>query len=151
VSAAVTTLCLLAALPAPLTDRLGHRQYRERDRAHRALAAFGSLAIPALERARSHPCPEVRERALRLLYPHAVELADRDARALATFALPEFREWRATDGWVYDLRFRWFYAAEHHSPVVTLRLWIQSQLLQRRPRAEILRTLRLLRAWRGDQ
>jgi hypothetical protein len=149
-SAAVTTLCLLAALPAPLTDRLGHRQYRERDRAHRALAAFGPLAVPALERAQSHPCPEARERTLRLLYPYAVELADRDARALATFALPTLHEWHAADGWIQDTRFRRFYA-DAYGRREALRLWVQSQLLQRRPRAEILQTLRLLRAWGEDE
>jgi hypothetical protein len=149
-SAAVTTLCLLAAGAAPLTDRLGHRQYRERDRAHRALAAFGRVAIPVLERAQGHPCPEVRGRAARLLYPHVIELADRDARAMVTSILRDFQEWRAADGWANDVRFYRFYA-EGHGPQGVLRLWIQSQLLQHRSRTEIRAELESLRAWRGDQ
>jgi len=142
----VALLSVLALVPAPHVERLGHRDYRVRAAAQRALASWGRLALPALERAaQSHPSAEVRARCACLLRPYAYELADRDSRAVLPSRWPRL-PWidpgciggshhffgAATPGDAAPDWPRWREAT---------RLWVRSQLLQRRPRAEIVRTL----------
>jgi hypothetical protein len=63
------------ALPIErLIEQLGHRDYRIREEANRALVARGQEALPALRKARNHKDPEVRRRVEALIGPLEAEL-----------------------------------------------------------------------------
>jgi hypothetical protein len=140
--------CVLLTLCNASADNLNHKVWKVRNSAHSTLHAAGWVAVPLLERLRCQSfSPEVRERAYRLLYRYVNELADRDAKGMATFALPELHAWNSQERvWKWDVRFRRFYE-ESMGFKDSLRLWIKSQILQRRPLAEILRNLSALNAW----
>jgi hypothetical protein len=146
-----TYTCILLTLCNSSADSLNHKAWKVRDSAHSALHASGWVSVPLLERLRCQSfSPEVRERADRLLYRYANELADRDAKELATFNLPEFHAWNNRErNWKWDIRFRTFYT-NGNGFKDSLRLWVKSQILQRRPRAEILHNLSSMKAW-GDK
>ena len=145
------TLLFLALLPAPLTDRLSARDWRTRERATSALRALGPLAVPALERGLSSPDPETRGRCAVLLRPYARQIAEREA---ARLPCPPFwarywlfaedpvlsRFWDAASVEV-DCDLPQLDAAHRPARLRATRLWTVSQLLQRRPRAEILAEL----------
>jgi hypothetical protein len=61
------------ARPAPAVDRwieqLGHRDFRVREEASKALGELGPEALPALRKAKDHPDPEVRRRLRDLIAP----------------------------------------------------------------------------------
>lgn len=153
-------LALLLLLPSPLIERLGHRSYKVRAAAHHSLAAMGRLALPQLERsAREHPDCEVRERCACLLRPYAYEIAEHRARQIKPTRWPRI-PWLA----LYDGRMMEFLAkSRHRLPLERLGapnwreyreatlLWLRSQLLQRRPVAEIVEELDRMateeRAW----
>ncbi len=60
-----------SATPAiqPLIEQLTNRDFRVRDAAHKALAALGTEALPALIKGRAHSDPEVRRRLDELIPP----------------------------------------------------------------------------------
>lgn len=142
---------LLAALACPLTDRLASPSYRQRAAAHRALRTLGPLALRTLERVGSaHRDPEVRARCHVLLRPYAEEIAEREA---ARMPCPPM--WERFWAWDHDPWDRWRCEAadllgvsscDHAARRLATRLWVRSQLLQRRPRSEILAELRRMAA-----
>lgn len=155
----LTVYSLLHLLPAPLSERLGSAQFRQREAAHRALAHLGRLALPALEHAvRSHSSAEARRRCEALLAPYAWELAYRDAGRLRSpmpwidsrvggFQPPVVVEcW----DWVMKARSRGCKrfgeqgGEDYPDYREATRLWVASQLLQRRPLSEINHALDLL-------
>jgi hypothetical protein len=135
-------LVLECALSANV-EQLGDRSYRRREEAHRALADFGRLAVPHLEKAQASPNPEIARRATLLLGPYEVEIADRRSRELMPTDWPR-RPW-------LDLP---EYAMGHYLSLArsetsksgapdwpeyreATRLWVRGCLLQRRPVEEI--------------
>src|SRR5438874_9163091 len=52
-----------------LIEQLGDKDFQRREAASKALAALGADAIPALQKGRSHPDPEVRRRLEELIPP----------------------------------------------------------------------------------
>jgi hypothetical protein len=57
-----------------LIDQLADKDFRRRDAANKALAAFGTAALPLLQKARSNPDPEVRRRLDELIPPLEAKL-----------------------------------------------------------------------------
>jgi hypothetical protein len=59
--------------PAPqiasLIEQLGDKDFQRREAASKALAALGTAALPALQKSRSHPDPEIRRRLEELIPP----------------------------------------------------------------------------------
>lgn len=158
-TAALLLLSLLPLAMNPLVSRLGHPSWRTREAAHKSLAALGRLAVPSLEAAAaSHPSAETRSRCLCLLRPFCAELADRDSYAVLPTSWPR-RPWLN----LYDSPITHYLASARGLLTVPAgapdwaeyregtRLWVASQLLQRRPLAEIIATLDRLaaaeRAW----
>src|SRR5205807_10450870 len=59
-----------ATLPIePLIEQLADKDFQRREAASKALAAAGTEALPALQKARAHPDPEVRRRLDELIPP----------------------------------------------------------------------------------
>ncbi len=124
-------------------ERLGDRCYNRRECAHRRLAACGRLAVPHLQRASSHPDPEVQRRAAILLGPYETELADRRSHCLMPTSWPR-RPWLS--GCYGPMT---HYLTEARRCVTNTgppdwpeyreatRLWVRSLLIQRRPVDEI--------------
>src|SRR5437899_6627299 len=54
---------------ASLIEQLGDKDFQRREAASRALAALGAEALPALQKNRSHPDPEIRRRLEELIPP----------------------------------------------------------------------------------
>lgn len=131
----------LAALIELLLAQLGHPAYRQREAAHRALAALGRRARPALETAECHHDPEVRQRVKLLQEPWAEEDAERDSYNPKWGPLP----WLRCEKTLQD---RMFTEASQRvcGWIEATRLWLKAQLLQRRPHAAIRRDLEAMRA-----
>jgi hypothetical protein len=55
--------------PEQLVEQLTSKDYRQRDKASKALTALGKEALPALQKAKAHPDPEVRRRLDELIPP----------------------------------------------------------------------------------
>jgi hypothetical protein len=142
----LSSLVLLCPL---LTEQMGHPRFPVRARASARLSALGLLAVPALEGGLSHPDPEVRRRCAILLEPYREQMAKRDA---LKFPCPPFWEQPWFQGLLErDPELERFWS---HSDVWNCRgdelsrrrlmthLWLEAQLLMRRPRGEILDNLR---------
>lgn len=146
------TIAALLLLPLPLIEGLGARAFRHREAAHEALRRLGRLALPHLERAAgSHRDPEVRRRCLGLLSPFEGEVIEREIARLpcpplwtgweAGDHLQRFYEQAMQEAGYEDEYGRWWQVSDVEVRRLATRHWLRSQLLQRRPRAEILRTL----------
>lgn len=136
-----------------LTPALGDRDWRTRERAHRALAALGPHARPALESAAAsaRASPEVRARAAALLLPWEGERVAAVARRLTGPQPP----WMWECGSWGDLWSRYLGEArravgEKGGPCwpeyrhATL-LWVQGRVWARTPAGEIAQALREMR------
>jgi hypothetical protein len=145
----VTAVLVLDCVLTLLIDRLGHPLYAQREAAHRCLAAAGVLARPALERAQAHSNPEVRARVEQLL----ARWQERILWEQSGLILPT--EWPRTP-WLSLPRYGgsgYLAQARRKLPAkgcgapdwpeyrAATRLWVLSQLRQRRPRDEIVAEL----------
>jgi hypothetical protein len=124
-------------------DRLGDRSYARREGAQQRLGAWGRLAIPHLHRAEAHPDPEVARRVAILLAPYAREIADARSYQILPSQWPR-RPWLT----LYNGSVSHFLTEGRSHVTATgapdwpeyreaTRLWVRSQLLQRRPVEEI--------------
>lgn len=156
----MTSLLLLSLLlPSPQIERLGHRSFRVREAAYKKLSQMGPSAAPCLLIYSHSPDHEIRRRCDRLLAPYEEEMAERQSRSLLPTRYPKI-PWMDFDI-DYNSHFlgqaRAAYWSKQpkavddrnlgigppHWPEYRLatRLWVKSQLLQRRPVAEIRETL----------
>lgn len=141
---------VLTLAPVLLVPHLGDRSFRARERAHRQLAGYGALARPALELARGHPDPEVRRRAQQLRAPWAEEVADAKSRRILPRDYPRLPwldyqvvGWPAYNHWMAEAHKSELKDTERAWPIYqeATRLWVRSQIYQKRPRREILDVL----------
>lgn len=132
------------ALVCLLITALGSPHYRERDAAYHALAKMKRAALPFLERAAyTSASPEVRIRCQRLMVPYEEEIAERISYTVLPTSWPR-RPWiylydGTSDHYLTQARA----AGVKNGPPdwstyrEATRLWIRSQLIQRRPIEEI--------------
>jgi hypothetical protein len=145
----VTAVLVLDCILTLLIDRLGHPRYAQRQAAHRRLAAAGALVRTALERAQAHPNAEVRVRVEQLLAPWQEQrLWVQSGRIRPTvwphtpwLSLPQY----GGSGYLAQARKK-LPAKGRGAPDwpeyrAATRLWVLSQLRQRRPRDEIVAEL----------
>lgn len=140
-------LGLILLLPLLLTPQLGHRSFRVREAAHKRLGALGCLARPALELAAGHPDLEVRRRSEQLRAPWVEEVAEAKSRRIMK-VLPWITEEEVGE---YAQAYYLFLASKTHFRKPghphfpeyreATRLWVKSQILQKRPRREVLEAL----------
>src|SRR5216683_1501994 len=76
----------------PLIEQLADKDFQRREAASKALAAVGTEALPALQKARSHPDPEVRRRLDELIPPLERALALKPKRVTLHVANKPIRE-----------------------------------------------------------
>ncbi len=149
---------VLALLPSPLIDKLGDKSFKQREIAHNNLSKFGRLALPILECTYKKTANiEIKRRCYNLLAPYSEEIAEREALKIRPTNWPRIpwfdinwqTEFGGNQAWKYieEARKRpnlnkddlgppdWWYYRE------ATRIWIKSQLIQRRPLEEIIRAL----------
>ncbi len=146
----MNAVLLLDCVFALLVDRLGDARYCRREMAHRCLAAAGPLARPVLERADNHPTPEVRERVRRLLARWEEERLWEQADRIRPTSWPRtpwllLPDHGAYGGYLQLARRKGagtgYGAPDWPEYRLATRLWVRSQLWQRRPTAEIVEEL----------
>lgn len=145
-------LSMLMLLPLPLTEQLASKSYKTRAVANNSLACLGRLAIPTIEyQSKSHKDPEVRARCRGLLSPYVYELAARDSLKILPRDYPRL-PWFHCECFFYEEWGQYMDTARHLCGSITgapnwpeyrlaTRLWLISQLVQRRPMPEILNRL----------
>lgn len=142
-------------LPCSCVQQLGARSFRQREAAHRTIQRMGRAALPFLEIAARHPSAEVRRRSAVLLARYEDEIAERESHKVLPSNYPRLP-------WIVDVSVEseWMMVDRHLTEArkavpfdrqgpnyewpqyrIATRLWIKSQLLQRRPLAEIVEDL----------